>query len=128
MLSRADIESTLPNFTGTTRYFRHFTGVLMTEGAHFVAESCEAFWLMDHIASMQQEPQFASEEFQHWTLTSQAGRDGKGFQLRATDGNDHELAVQNVAFSDFPLDSIEFFVEGEGTRESPRVILLPSEH
>lgn len=38
-------------FTGTTVYHLHAPRVVLTDGAKYVAEHAEAYWLMDAIAS-----------------------------------------------------------------------------
>ncbi len=39
MLSRNEIEAGLPQFTGTTQYYRSHPGLLLTDGAKWLAES-----------------------------------------------------------------------------------------
>ena len=67
-LSAAD----LAQFTGTEQWYRHSINrtVLYTEGAQYVAEHGEAYWLLDEIALIQpNDRNVAAEEFQVWTLT-----------------------------------------------------------
>lgn len=118
----------LAQFTGTTQWFQHplCRNVHYTEGVQYVAEHGGAYWLIDKIATLQLDPKIRAQEFQVWTLANlQAGTlpPGKqpGWWLVATDGDDTTLHTERLDFSDFPLDEISFWVEGD-------VILLPSEH
>jgi hypothetical protein len=123
-----DIKTSLANFTGTESWFRHslMRHVLYTEGVQFVAEQCSAYWLIDKIASMQLESKIAAEQFQVWRLA--VNRSDNTALLTCTDGGKSEnngvediLHSEHIHFTDFPLDEIDLWVEGD-------VILLPSEH
>lgn len=106
-------------FTGTQTVFRHsvMRNVLYSEGAQHVAEHGGAYWLLDKIACSQLVRKLRSEPFQAWKLTV---TDSVGI-LICTDGNDNVLLSEHITFTDFPLDEVELWVEGN-------VILLPSEH
>jgi hypothetical protein len=123
----AKIQDGLAHFNGTEQWFRHslMQNVLYTEGAQYIAEQAEAYWLIDKITAMQLEPAINDEPFQTWKLTV---RDGTA-DLVCTDGGKEGrrpviIHTEHITFTDFPLDEIELWVEkGEHT-----VILLPSEH
>lgn len=130
MQERQEIQSTLPNFTGTENWYRHplVRNVLYTDGAKYVAVSCDAYWLLDAIASYQIEAPMRDQDFQTWTFKRSGPDDlarATPHQLVGTDGNGKQLVVQNIDYTDFPLDSIDIWVEYDGTH---KVILLPSEH
>ena len=120
----AELEATLPGFTGTEGYTRiryPWATILLTDGAKYLAETAKCYWLMDAISSYQ--PKLKTEYFQTWKLTV---ADGKGV-LTATDGDDHKLATQDIPGTPFPLAEITLFVirdEGLGGV----VVLLPSEY
>ena len=110
----------LAHFTGSEQYYEHkfFTvKMLLTDGANFIREEGKAHWLIDMICSFQ--PQLRKEEFQTWTLKYQ--RENKRWKLTSTDGNKRILIEQEFEFSDFPIEEISLWVEGN-------VILLPAEH
>lgn len=121
MKDQNEIQSELPYFTGTTAYYRTmFPRVVLTDGAHFVREACEAYWLIDaictHLIGREARDNFASVKL--------IVKDHGGI-LTLDDGNGHIFARQEIEYTDFPLDSIGFYAEYDGLRW---VLLLPSEH
>jgi hypothetical protein len=112
--------SDLRQFTGTGQWFRHSLNrkMLYTEGVQFLAEKAGAYWLVDEIAIAQAyEPRVKAEEFQVWKLKVTNAT----AVLSCEDGNGNKVLSKAIAFTDFPLNEIELWVEGN-------VILLPSEH
>ena len=109
----------LSQFTGTENWYRHplVRKVLYTDGAKYVADKCEAYWLLDAIASWQLDPKVKDEPFQVWKLTT---KDSTGV-LVCEDGNGHEVTRQEISYTDFPLDEITLWF-------TDNVILLPSEY
>jgi hypothetical protein len=115
MKTREEILDTLPYFSGTTQWFRHPIGFIYTDGVMYVAESCQSFWLLDLVGSVQY--LLKDEPFQVIKLTV---KDDQGMVV-IEDGNDRQVYKQEIEFTDFPLDSIELWlVEG--------VLMLPSEY
>ena len=117
-----DIKSQLSGFIGTTQYHIHrvpLAGAFKcTDGAMFVANECEAFWMLDLVASYQVSPKVAKEPFQVYKFKKTGD---SSMLVTIEDGNKNELATQKIHFTDFPLDEIEmWFIRG--------VILLPSEY
>ena len=115
------IRDTLAYATGTEKYWRLFPGrddFLITDGVRTMADMCEAWWLLTAIASWFREPKVRQESFTDWTLTL----DGKKALLIGEDGNGHELARQEIPYTDFPLpEGIKLFKDGN-------VLMLPSEY
>src|ERR1700722_4515999 len=111
----------LRNFTGSEHWYRSAMNrnVLFTDGAKYVADEAGAYWILDEIALAQRYVRPAAHEgFQVWKLTV---RPDHSATLRCEDGNDNLVHIQEVPFTDFPLDEITlFFANG--------VIYLPSEH
>lgn len=108
--------------TGTEAYHRSALGLVHTDGVKIMAEMCEAWWLVDAIASYQ--PKLMRHErlqqFQFWKLTL----DGKGGAvLECRQDSDEPCDVsQLIPFTDFPLpEGIELWVESG-------ILILPSEH
>lgn len=108
----------LRDFTGTSQWFRHFSGLLFTDGVKAMAETFQAYWLIDLVMSHQTNPKVRVQPFQAWTLKRLL--DCK-FVAIATDGNENVIAKQLIHFSDFEADELTLWLE-EG------VLLLPSEH
>jgi hypothetical protein len=113
-------EADLYQFTGSEEYYCHplFKGFSYTEGVRFVAQQAGAYWLIEAILSWQLKDKVRQEPFQHWTLTVAKDATAK---LVATDGNSVKLAVQKIAYTDFPLTKISFYL-------CDKVLLLPSEY
>lgn len=112
--------SDLAMFIGSEQIYRHclIPHVVYTEGAQHVADAGEAYWLLDKIACAQLEPHVAAEEFQLWTLSV---NDDLTAVLTCTDGNNNTVSTERIAFTDFPLPHIKFYVANS-------TIMLPSEY
>lgn len=107
-------------FTGSERWFRHsiIRRVTYTEGAQFVAERGNAYWLLDEIALAQVSvAAVTTEEFQVWRLRVNAD---KTATLTCEDGNYKQVYSKPIPFTDFPLNEITFYFYNN-------VILLPRE-
>ena len=128
-----EIERHLAHFTGTQEYLRYnpalFPKVILTEGARFVAEELEAFWLMDIIASYQPElskdPEAAYMQF--WTLKVEQGKHGRSAVVICERDTDDEILRQVIDLTDFPLDEIKFYVS-LADEDGTMVVMLPSEY
>ena len=122
MLTKQEILNTLPNFYGTEAYYRYspqFRNFLLTDGAKFVAEACDAYWLVDLFASHL--PSYQAEGFAVLYLKV---KDGKA-TAQIEDGNGKVLKKQKIEYTDFPLDQIVLYC---CPQDDQFVILLPSEY
>jgi hypothetical protein len=106
----------LNQFTGTEMYFRHWTGrLLYTDGIKHLADRGGAHWLIDAIASYQMDrrvtdnPMLCATQF--WKLTVV---DGRGTLTCVEDSGRPPVIVQEIEFTDFPLDEVEVWVERGG--------------
>lgn len=119
----------LPNFTGTSQYYRYIGKFLLTDGAKFVADSNQCYWLMDIIVSWQSEPKLKNEYFQSWKLDITTDRNSgiKSGTVVCTDGNYKKLCTQKIdqIFGMLDIQQIELFAEDSGEY---MVIYLPSEY
>lgn len=125
MKNPADIKLALATFTGSGTFSKWsflFPRHVLTEGAEFVAHECQAFWLMDLIASWQTKSTVRAEEFQVWKLA----KVGAKWLATAEDGNGKQIAKQSIPFSDFPLDEITLWAARNEL--GGITILLPSEY
>jgi hypothetical protein len=111
----------LAQFSGTENYYRYHS-LLLTDGAFYLAEKAECFWLMDVIWSHAMEKHwYGKEDFITCKLTVQ---DTVG-DVVFDDGNGRILVTQHIPFTDFPLDHVQLFiVQGE----SNLVVMLPGEY
>ena len=112
-----EIQTKLRHFTGTENYYKHWTGLIhYTDGVHFIAEKCGAYWLLDLIVEHQR--RVRDKCFQVWKLTT---KDNKGVLTMKEDSGQPKLVRQGISYTDFPLGSIEFWlIDG--------VLILPSEY
>lgn len=118
-MSPHQIQAALMHFHGSEGFYRLHPNLIMTEGAKFVADQCESYWLMDCIASYQGIERVAVEEFQVIDLTvdleQQSGR------IVVSDGNENVVHIQDLMYTSFPLASIRlYYTDG--------VVLLPQEY
>ena len=121
-ITKEEFLTTLQQFHGTEEHHRHALpngmSLLLTDGCEFVRENAAegAYWLFDIILSWQYK--LHQHTFQVWKLRQ---LEDSSWTIRCTDGNDNQLAAQDIPYSDFPIDSIDIWcVEG--------VCLLPSEY
>jgi len=114
-----EIKKTLKTFIGTDAYHQTvLPNVNCTDGVHYVRSACDAFWLVDAIASYQ--PEFREKAgFQVWTLKVNDER--KGVLTMKEDSDKPDIIKQEFDYTDFPLDKMEMWcIDG--------IILLPSEY
>lgn len=112
------IRQTLAHFTGSERFYRHTLArrLVYTDGVQYVAEACDAYWLIDNIASHQLfTASVRAEPFQVWKLAVGGGE----ASLVCEDGNGKVVYREDISFTDFPLPHIEMWVEN-GTLYLPR--------
>lgn len=124
-------QSDLSQFTGTEHYFRHFGGLLYTDGVKYLADKAGAFWLLDAIASYQSTimrgGNEALKEYQFWTL--EVNTDKSAVLYCQADAGEPRTIEQAIEFTDFPLAQIRLW----GTRQDVEgkqyiVLMLPSEY
>jgi len=123
MKTATEIKAELPNFYGTENWYRYsplFKTILLTDGAKYIADECEAYWLMDVIGS------YLPKIKGGFAVAKLTVADNKGrFTLADDDPAGKTFAKQTIEYTDFPLDEIKFYVINDGT---DWVILLPSEY
>jgi hypothetical protein len=107
-------------FTGTTAYYVHAPRVVLTDGAKYLAEHAQAYWLMDAIASYL--PALVNRE--HFVVASLAVKSQSAL-LWITDGNYKDIASQRIPYTDFPIQDITLFACWS---DDCWVLMLPSEY
>ena len=115
MMEREKLERALTLFTGSNTLTRHGLNkaVLFTEGAVFLFENAEAWWLSDAIISYLGDERAGREEFQVWTLRTSLAE--KSAVLTLTDGNSKKPIIeQRIPFTDFPLAEQAVWLVREG--------------
>jgi hypothetical protein len=119
------IRNTLAQYTGTEHHWLIFPNndsFKITDGVKGMIELCDAFWLVTAILSWQCEKKVSKEVFQVWTLRLSDKENSDAAVLICDDGNNKELARQEIEFTDFPLsEGIKLYFDNG-------VLLLPSEY
>ena len=95
----------------------------ITDGVKAMVQLCEAHWLISAIFSWQVNSKLKKEPFQVWILRINDKTKGdEDAVLICEDGNNNELARQEISYTDFPLpEGIKLFLD-DG------VLMLPSEY
>jgi hypothetical protein len=134
MTTRKLTPDDLRRFTGTDNYYQHWTRRLVyTDGVKYLADNGEAHWLIDAIASYQGDRRITGNatlrDMQFWKLTV---ADGRGTLTCAEDSGREPVIVQEIEYTDFPLDEVEIWVERGGIPTNQGWLLafvayLPSE-
>ncbi len=121
--SKQEILNQLQLYTGTEGYYRYLGGLLLTDGAKFVAEACGAYWLLDIICSVQTIPEVKNEDLQVCHLRK-TGETTAIFTIE--DGDNNLVYQQEIPFTDFPLDQMTLWVCAQDQQK--RIVMLPSEY
>jgi hypothetical protein len=124
-----NLQDELRQFTGTEHYTRWsylFPRMVLTDGAKYLAQKGECFWLMDAIASHQPEclKHEALRYIQFWTLTKHP--EGNATLKCFEDSGLPPVVTQEIPYTDFPLDTIKLYVQTMG--DGHYCIMLPSEY
>jgi hypothetical protein len=118
----ASKNSYLEAFTGSENHYRHFTGLLYTDGVKHLADDCKAYWLIDAISSWQISSKIKNDPMlrgiQFWNLRVKP--DNSAVLTCERDMNDIAL-TQEIEYTDFPLEEAKFYL-------SSNILMLPSEY
>ena len=127
-MSKHDLRaSDLEQFRGGDTRYMHWTRRLVyTEGVQYMAEKGGAYWLIDAIASYQNHKRIRTNpmlrDFQLWELKVRVKNEQRAATLTMRADSDQGTIIrQRIEYTDFPLDYIRLYVEGD-------TLLLPSEH
>ena len=104
---------------GSENFYRHnILRIVYTDGVKEMAETCGAYWLIDLVVSHQLSKKVQGELFQVWELKRVLD---ETFCIVATDGNNKQIASQQIPFSDFRYDKATLWlVDG--------CLMLPKEY
>jgi hypothetical protein len=113
----------LEQFIGSETVYRHWSGRLAyTEGVKYLAQKCEAHWLIDAIASWQLSPKVKRDpmlqQIQFWKLRVNPD---KSAVLTCERDTDDVAVTQEIEYTNFPLEEIRLYL-------SNNILLLPSEY
>ena len=110
----------LAQFTGTQTYTRITLRHLLTDGARYLSDHAQCYWLMDAVASHLDEI-----GTQDWFVLVRLELEGTTATVIYEDGNGHEHARQAIPYTDFPLDEIQLYACWDTEHW---VIMLPGEY
>ena len=110
----------LAQFTGTEKHYRISRRHLLTDGTRYLAEKAACFWMMDAVACHLSE--IGTKDW--FVLVRVNVAQGRAVMVYE-DGNDHELARQEIPYTDFPLEAISLYACWDTQHW---VIMLPSEY
>ncbi len=116
------LSAALTEFTGTAGYTRLCPKTVLTDGALFLAEQGQCFWLLDVFAShLLSTIDGEQEPFTCLKMTKQ----GDAALIMIDDGNGVDLASQEIEYINFPLEAIKLY---GCWSEDYWIIMLPSEY
>ena len=122
--------SEVSQFTGTEAYHRWtpLSKSVLTDGAKYVAEQLQAYWLFDEIDLQIKHGKMPKLDMYFTTFTvSLEFSIGK---LSIEDGNGKVLKTKSIDYTDFPLPEIKIWSASTATEQSGQffVHMLPSEN
>lgn len=100
------LEKHLSTFCGTTQYHRYSRQLVLTDGARYFAEKAQAFWFVSIIDSIL--PKLHKENFLCVKIEKILDNSA---HVEITDGNDKYLYSQRIEYTDFPMKSIDIYVQ-----------------
>jgi hypothetical protein len=114
-------QNDLNQFIGSPTQYKHWLGMVYTEGVKYLAEKANCFWLIDAIASHQSRcrKDRMLREKQFWTLLVDRQSCSATLICERDEGN--EVFRQKIAYTDFPMNTVRVWVCGN-------TMLLPSEY
>lgn len=130
MLTRDELLNGMAHATGTTGYLRHKVvpsqrlGLLLTDGAKYLAEGAGAWWLMDAILSHAYTVLTERRDLVRVTLTVAEDRSAT---LTFHDGHGRTYQEQRIPHTDFPLTEVTMLLGWawpDGTLESREACLM----
>jgi hypothetical protein len=104
MKTKDEILEGLAHCIGTQGY--HYNALfgknfVYTDGVKYLLEAANCYWLLDAIFSYKK-----TEDFQVWSLKVE---NGSAVLTMKEDSGQPNIVKQEIPYTDFPLDEIEFF-------------------
>ena len=126
-LTIEEMKRELNDFCGTQNYYKHFTGLVFTDGVKHLADRAGAYWLIDAVMSWQVDKKVRCAPFQIWrlkVLRSELGKN-KNEPMAVLEMNEDTdapiIARQKIEFTDFPVGEVKLYFQNG-------VLFLPSEY
>ena len=128
------LQEELQHFSGDLIRYRHSLNrsVIYTPGVRHLTEKAEAYWLIDAICSWIGSPEFQQGvrdeprigDLHFWKLNVDRNKNSAVLHAE-TDSDVKPFIVQNIEFTDFPLETVAIWAGFDGTHWT---LYLPSEH
>ncbi|NMF63281.1 hypothetical protein DP113_34655 (plasmid) [Brasilonema octagenarum UFV-E1] len=115
-----EITADLKQFIGSDIIYKHWLGIGFTEGVKYLADTAEAYWLIDAIASHQTQTFLSNTKLQYFQIWHLLVK-GKSGTLICEWDTDKEILRQELEYTDFSLSSIKLYLV-------QRVLMLPNEY
>lgn len=133
MKNEKDLLAGLIGFYSTENHYKLSTRLLLTDGAKYLADNAECYWLFDIVASMASIMRNKGQEFilvKFRYINPFPDSKDKRCYVTFEDGNGNEFYKQKIEYSDFPLLSYEFYVILSGNENGNwfYVAMLKSEY
>lgn len=131
MLTPNEIVKGLAGFSGREAYHRDSPlhgQLVITDGVKWLADNAECHWLLDLIASFQEDCRQDEmlADFQMWQVT--VSKDQSVVVTCFRDTGDQAFS-QYINFTDFPLPAMKLYVQrGAANGEQVMVLMLPGEY
>ncbi len=95
------------------------SAILYTDGIKFLAETAQAYWLIDVIHSYQSKADRLCDGFQIWNI--RVNEDRTAVIECRSDSDQDPVITQRLEYTDFPLKELKLYV-------AANTIMLPSEY
>lgn len=122
-MNAEQILESLSRYTGTETYYRTHPRLYLTDGAYFLANEAECFWLFDCINSylncIPTDEHFA-------VITFERKGAGGDFEIVNDVPATRFYATQHVEYTTFPLQRIKLYLSR--ATDTDFIVMLPSEY
>lgn len=127
MKNITELKSDLNHFTSTEAYHRCSRNLVLTDGALYLANNAECFWLFDIVDSIIGTEYTKNEDFLFVKVQKEKNN---SCWVRIEDGNGERIYAQEIEYTDFPMDEYSFFVQKTSDMENNNfyVAMLTSEY
>lgn len=127
MKNITELKSDLNHFTSTEAYHRYSRNLVLTDGALYLANNAECFWLFDIVDSIIGTEYTKNEDFLFVKVQKEKNN---SCWVRIEDGNGERIYAQEIEYTDFPMDEYSFFVQKTSDMENNNfyVAMLTSEY
>ena len=128
MKTKAEILEGLGNFYCTQNYWKFsplFRNLVLTDGMQYLCESAQSFWLVDIVGSILCEKKTVSYFKRQSPVSIRIKLNGKGGATVSVGNEKKPFYVQEISYTDFPLQEFEFYVGDNGDFF---VAMIPSEN